>query len=250
MNMSFPELVAHRGYASRYPENTLLAIQAAVEAGARFVEFDVLLSADLVPVLFHDHDLMRMCGKKGAVHDYTLSQLKNFSVSEFNRFGYRYVENRITTLAEITQYLSGCQQVTAFVEVKRQALHQFGIDIVIEKILQELASIQKQVVVISYSLEALVAVRKKSDYLVAAVFDNWRERKNPVISQLKPEYLFTDIEQLPRFGKLAYPDARLVVYECTDPAKAVKVHQRGIEFVETFAITEMLQSFRTMSGRV
>jgi len=39
--MSHPELVAHRGYAFRYPENTLLAIKAAVDAGAKFVEFDV-----------------------------------------------------------------------------------------------------------------------------------------------------------------------------------------------------------------
>ena len=40
-----PDLVAHRGYALRYPENTLAAFQAAITAGARFVECDVQLSA-------------------------------------------------------------------------------------------------------------------------------------------------------------------------------------------------------------
>ena len=250
MSQSFPKLVAHRGYALRYPENTLLAIQAAVEAGARFIEFDVLMSSDLVPVLFHDRDLIRMCGKEGTIHDYTLSQLKTFSVSEFHKFGYKFFGNPITSLAEITQYLSGCQDITVFVEIKRQALQHFGIDTVIEKILRELEVIHNQVVIISYSLEALSKVREISDYPVAAVFDNWTERKSSLIHELKPEYLFTDIDQLPRFGKLEYPQSKLAVYECTDPEKAVKVHQRGIEFVETFAIAEMLHSFRMMSERV
>ena len=52
MKPNQPKLVAHRGYAHAYPENTLLAIQQAVEAGAKYIEFDVLLSADQLPVLF------------------------------------------------------------------------------------------------------------------------------------------------------------------------------------------------------
>ena len=46
-------IVAHRGYAWRYPENTLEAFQAAVDVGARWVEVDVQLY-DGVPVLSHD----------------------------------------------------------------------------------------------------------------------------------------------------------------------------------------------------
>ena len=55
--MDIPELVAHRGYALHYPENTLIGIEAAIRAGARYVEVDVQLSADKVPVLFHDRTL-------------------------------------------------------------------------------------------------------------------------------------------------------------------------------------------------
>ena len=49
-----PQLVAHRGYSSQYPENTLLAIEQAFIAGACFVECDVQLTQDGVPVLLHD----------------------------------------------------------------------------------------------------------------------------------------------------------------------------------------------------
>ena len=41
------QLVAHRGDAARFPENTREAVSAAVDAGATFVEFDIQLSAGL-----------------------------------------------------------------------------------------------------------------------------------------------------------------------------------------------------------
>ena len=51
-----PAIVAHRGYTGRYPENTLLSLAAAVSYGARFLEFDVQLTRDGVPVLCHDEN--------------------------------------------------------------------------------------------------------------------------------------------------------------------------------------------------
>jgi len=242
MTDTLPKLVAHRGYARCYPENTLLALRAAIEAGAEYLECDVLLTQDHVPVLFHDRDLRRMCGQDGAIHDYSLAQLKNFSVSEFERFGYRFVDNEITTLREAVNLFAAFPLVTVFVELKRQSIEAFGIEMLLEAVLPELESIRRQVVVISYSMEALRAVRERSSFQVGAVFDHWRERKQPIVRLLKPEYLLTDIDQLPRFGKLKHEQSKLAVYECDDPELAVRVHRRGVDLVETFAIVEMQQS--------
>lgn len=244
MMRTLPKLVAHRGYAQRYPENTLLALNAAVEAGAHYLEFDVLLSADKVPVLFHDRDLQRMCDQSGAIHDYTLAQLKTFSVSEYGKFGYRFIGNPITTLQETIEFLAPRPAVFAFVELKRQSLQAFGVDCVLDAILPMLEPIKDQAIVISYSLEALRATRERSSYPIGAVFDKWHERKQVIIQTLRPEYLFTDIDQLPRFGKLKHTQCQLAVYECVDPDRAVRVHRRGVDLVETFAIDEMLQSFK------
>ena len=244
MIATLPRLVAHRGYALRYPENTLLALRAAVEAGAHYLEFDVLLSADKVPVLFHDRDLQRMCGRSGAIHDYSLAELKSFAVSEYGRFGYRFVHNPITTLAEAIEFLRQHPAVFAFVEIKRQALQRFGDDVVLQAILPMLEPVREQVIVISYSLEVLRATRERSSFPIGAVFDDWRERKQMLIQSLRPEYLFTDIEHLPRLGKLKHKQCQLAVYECTDPARAVQVHRRGVDLVETFAIADMQESFR------
>lgn len=48
-----PQAVAHRGYKAQWPENTLLAMRAAVEAGAQGVETDVHLTKDGVVVMSH-----------------------------------------------------------------------------------------------------------------------------------------------------------------------------------------------------
>lgn len=250
MQTSVPRLVAHRGYAARYPENTLLAIQAAVEAGAHDVEFDIQLTADGVPVLFHDRDCQRMCGQPKPIHDYTLAEASQFSVSEFSRFGYRFVGNRLSSLEQVVNYLAGFPYVRAFVELKRLSLEKFGIDYVLDKVLPIISTLGDQAVVISYSLEALLATRERSGFSIAAVFDHWHERKQALIRQLKPEYLFTDIDELPRFGKLGCPQCELAVYECVDPKRAMDVHRRGVDMVETFDIAGMLQALSLYSERV
>ena len=48
------EIAAHRGVSSLAPENTLVAFKQAIQAGCKWVELDVQLSMDKVPVVFHD----------------------------------------------------------------------------------------------------------------------------------------------------------------------------------------------------
>ena len=56
------KIVAHRGYSVRFPENSLLAFERAIEAGAHWVETDIRRSADGVLVCWHDPDLRRVAG--------------------------------------------------------------------------------------------------------------------------------------------------------------------------------------------
>ena len=58
-----PEIVAHRGDAEHFPENTLPALESAVQLGSRYGEVDVQLTSDRVPVVFHDADLARVAGR-------------------------------------------------------------------------------------------------------------------------------------------------------------------------------------------
>jgi glycerophosphoryl diester phosphodiesterase len=68
--------IAHRGESRRHVENTLPAIVSAVNTGADAVEVDIRLTADGIPVLHHDPDLLRLWSFPGLVEELTLSQLR------------------------------------------------------------------------------------------------------------------------------------------------------------------------------
>ena len=56
------KVVAHRGYSARFPENSLLAFEQAIAAGADWVETDVRMTRDGILVCWHDPDLRRVTG--------------------------------------------------------------------------------------------------------------------------------------------------------------------------------------------
>lgn len=241
-------LVAHRGYARHFPENTLLALEEAIKVGANYVELDVQLSSDHIPHLFHDRNLERLCGQQGALHDYTAAELSQFHASEPDKFGYKFVDNPISTLFGLAGLLQRYPHVTAFVELKRSSLKQFGTDEVLRQVISVLTPVKAQCVIISYDLDALIRVREEYGWPVGAVIDLWKERKQQILFDLNPQFLFVDLDSLPRKGEIKFYASRIAVFECTDPVQAVELQQRGVELVETFAIGEMLQQLEAMSA--
>lgn len=241
-----PELVAHRGYALHYPENTLVAIEAAIRAGAHYVEVDIQLTSDRQPVLFHDRDLERMCGVAGRVHEFSLGRLRGLRASEFGRFGYQYVHVPIATLAEFVALLQREPQVTAFIEIKRIAIERFGAISVLERVLPAIELVKSQCVLISFSQECLLAAHRGGWQDVGVILEQWDDHKRGAVPEIRPDYLFCDAVSLPRWGRLHTAPAKLAVYEITDPNEAVALAGRGVGLVETFAIGEMLSAFELM----
>ena len=78
-----PLLIAsHRGQWREYPENSLGAINEAINDGADIVEIDVHLTADGVPVLMHDSTVDRTTNGTGKVSDFTLEEIKELRLKE------------------------------------------------------------------------------------------------------------------------------------------------------------------------
>jgi glycerophosphoryl diester phosphodiesterase len=97
-----PVIVAHRGASARLPENTLPSFQGAIDAGADFVELDVRLTSDGVPVILHDPDVSATTDGTGLIHTLTLQDVKRLDASA--GMG---VPAEIPTLAEALELLSG-----------------------------------------------------------------------------------------------------------------------------------------------
>lgn len=60
-----PAVIAHRGYSSLFPENTLASFAGAIDIGVDYIELDVQLTKDGQVVVFHDDDLKRITGTEG-----------------------------------------------------------------------------------------------------------------------------------------------------------------------------------------
>lgn len=77
-SVEHPIRFAHRGSRVLWPENTMHAFAGAVEGlGYHYLEIDVRLTSDHVPVVFHDAKLNRTTGESGKVVDHTLAELQS-----------------------------------------------------------------------------------------------------------------------------------------------------------------------------
>lgn len=74
-NPKYVAVVAHRGDWRNWPENSIPAIESAINMGVDMVEIDVKLTRDSVLVLCHDWTLNRTTTGNGAIRDYTYEQL-------------------------------------------------------------------------------------------------------------------------------------------------------------------------------
>ncbi len=79
--------VAHRGWHKIHIENTMEAFRAAYEAGCHMVEFDVQLSRDGIPVVFHDDDCKRLAGKRDNVFDLDWKDLQALNLRGTGKAG-------------------------------------------------------------------------------------------------------------------------------------------------------------------
>ena len=74
-----PLIIAHRGFSSRYIENTLSSVRAALKLGVDFVEIDVQETRDGELIVFHDYQLKRICGVRGRVRHKTLAEMQRLN---------------------------------------------------------------------------------------------------------------------------------------------------------------------------
>ena len=145
-----PIVIAHRGASGYLPEHTLAAVTAAHMMGADFIEQDVVLSRDSIPVVLHDIHLgsttdvdtkyphrRRADGYFYAI-DFTLAELKSLDVTErrnasgeavfSERFPTAATGLKIPTLEEEIAFIRGLNQTLEhaagwYIELKKPAFH-------------------------------------------------------------------------------------------------------------------------------
>lgn len=112
---------AHRGFHSKTdPENSLAAFENACHKGFG-IEFDVQLSSDGVPVVFHDATLERMCGMAGNVKDHSARALGGINLLQTQQCiptldeTLALISGRAPLIVELKHYMSA-KEIPAFCE--------------------------------------------------------------------------------------------------------------------------------------
>ena len=238
------DLVAHRGNAHEYPENTLPAFESALALGLRCLELDVQLSADGVPVVIHDHRLERTAAIPGAVFDLRASEIAQLDASEPERFGERFRGTHIPLLRDVLGLLDGRPDITLFVEIKRASLVHFGLDRVVTRVLETLKPMREQCVVISFDLAAVYRARQISGGPIGWVLSEYDTHSRLKYETLQPEFLFCDHEKLPASGALWRGPWHWAVYEISSMSIALALAKRGVEYIETMCVGPMSEAMR------
>ena len=116
--IELPRVIGHRGAAACAPENTLGSLACAAEQGLTWVEFDVRLARDDVPVVLHDRNLKRTTGIDRVIDDVRSTDLSGIDAgSWFDPF---WSNERVPTLVQV---LDACivMGLTPNVEIKADA---------------------------------------------------------------------------------------------------------------------------------
>lgn len=155
---SMPEIWAHRGCCTLYPENTLEAFRAAAQLdGLKGIELDIQLTSDGEIVVFHDENLRRVAHIDRNIADCTLEDIKGISLAAKDN---RYC--RIPTLEEVLIMMKPyCESkgILINIELKTSVIRYEGIEIKAYNLVKEYG-MEKYVVWSSFLAESVDIIKK------------------------------------------------------------------------------------------
>ena len=109
-------VAAHRGWSSKYPENTMEAFRAAIDLQVDQVETDIRVTKDGVLVLMHDERVDRTTNGTGRVCDFTLEELRALDAGSWK--GAEYAGAKVPTLEEFLKLVAPVEGLTIDFELK------------------------------------------------------------------------------------------------------------------------------------
>lgn len=150
------KVLAHRGFSGKYPENTMLAFEKALEIGCDGIEFDVQLTNDGVPVLIHDETIDRTTNGTGQVVSYAYNDLKKFNAAS------TYAKDGIVTyipkLEELFDLIKNTDHLLN-IELKNSILPYDGMEQKVIDLIRQYG-LEEQCVLASFNHESVVKCRE------------------------------------------------------------------------------------------
>lgn len=174
-------LAAHRGLSSMYPENTMISFRNAIDS-SDFVELDVQLTKDGVPVVIHDETLERTTNQKGNVSDFTLEEIKKLDAGSW--FDEKYKDEKIPTLQAVLEFAKN--KIKLLIEIKevdtqsqREQIAQKCLDLV------KRYGMQNDVAFLSFDHKVLQVIKKLDPQAKIYLIFGWSDFSHDLIKENK-----------------------------------------------------------------
>ncbi|MDU9417946.1 glycerophosphodiester phosphodiesterase family protein [Staphylococcus lloydii] len=178
MTNSQIKVVAHRGLSSKYPENTLIAYEAALQLNIDYLEIDIHKTADDKLVVIHDDSVDRTSNGTGKIKDYTMEQLQQLDYGLWKGESFRG-----QTILEFKDVLKLVKQYSKklLIEIKKPEQYP-GIEQLLLKQLEEAQVQSSNIVIQSFDMESIkkiysTGVNYKLGVLISAK-KYWYRRPN------------------------------------------------------------------------
>lgn len=177
-------VVGHRGSQSA-PENTLKAIDGAIEADADYAEIDILLSKDGVPMVIHDDDLKRLTGENVKIYDLTAKQLKKMTIKQNGKTG------KISTLDEVINHCRG--KIDLLIELKLHGHESRDLVSTVIKVIED-NHFQKncEIMSIEYSLVEQMKINHPEYKVGYCVYSNLGNAEFSALRELNIDFLIIE----------------------------------------------------------
>jgi len=174
---------AHRGYSGKYPENTLISFEKAIEAGADMVEFDLHLSKDEKLFVIHDSSVDRTTDGNGDLKDLSYKEIKKLDAGSW--FDDKYYGIEIPTFSETLSTLKN--KAIASIEIKTEFSGYKIWRKMINKIIKTIDDWQMwdEVMFISFDFQPLLAIMQRRPQAFTGFIDYRKGEEVKKMNMLK-----------------------------------------------------------------
>ncbi|UCD70266.1 MAG: glycerophosphodiester phosphodiesterase [Betaproteobacteria bacterium] len=230
----YPRILAHRGGGLLAPENTLAALRYARNLGFEGVEFDVKLTADDVPVLFHDDTLDRTTDGNGPIADVLFDVVTQLDAGSW--FANEFAGDPVPAFAAASAL---CKEtgLWANVEIKPCPGRERETGRIVARMAKLLWSGATPLPLLSsFSTEALLAAQTEaSDLPRALVCDEIPDDWEQALDQLDCVSLHVRFDRLNTNSVAAIQATRrgVLAYTVNDPLDAVDLIEMGVDALVT-----------------
>ena len=168
--MPLPTVIAHRGFSGIAPENTLPALQLAIDSGADMVEFDVRTTKDDQLVVIHDATVERTTNGTGYVSQYTLPELQTLDAGTW--FSQAFSGTQVPSLKEVLRLCNG--SVYMNIEIKTDEQSTEALDRLVNTVSEHVLgmNLSRSVVISSYNLHIVRRLRERHSDMVTALLSD------------------------------------------------------------------------------